>query len=112
MSRPTFYKKSKFLRTRRVRAKASGTSVRPRLAVFRALKSIHAQLIDDVIGTTLCAVFERDLSAAQKKEPKTKRAEYAGALLAQRAQKKGIHSVVFDRRGNKYHGRVKAFADA
>lgn len=97
---------------RRVRARIEGVDTCPRLALFRGLKSVSAQLIDDVHGITLCSVTERELSAAEKKGTKTKRAECAGALLAKKAKEKKIVSVVFDRRGNKYHGRVKAFADA
>lgn len=112
MSRPQLHKKSKFLRVRRVRARITGTATRPRLTVLRGLKSISAQLIDDVKGSTLCAVSERELSLAEKKGTKTERAERSGLLLAKKAVAKGLSSVVFDRRGNKYHGRVKAFADA
>ena len=112
MSRPTLYNKSKLLRIRRVRARIIGASDRPRLALFRGLKGVSAQLIDDGSGKTLCAVSERELSATELKGTKTERAQCAGTLLAKKAKKVGIALVVFDRRGNRYHGRVKAFADA
>jgi large subunit ribosomal protein L18 len=97
-------------RHRRVRAKISGTAERPRLAVYRSNRSIVAQVIDDRSGHTLAAASSLDKSLA-----KTKRAEApaaVGKLVGERAKAAGITTVVFDRGGYLYHGRVKALADA
>ena len=96
-------------RRRRVRAKVRGTAERPRLAVFRSNKGVQAQLIDDVAGHTLAAVnwTEKDLRELGRMEQATR----AGELLAARAKEAGVESVVFDRGGYRYHGRVKALAD-
>jgi len=100
-------------RHKRVRKKIVGLASRPRLCVFRSLNHLYAQLIDDSTGKTLVSVST--LEAALKSEPdrvsKTKKAELAGALIAQRAVEKGIKRVVFDRGGYQYHGRVKALAE-
>jgi large subunit ribosomal protein L18 len=96
-------------RRRRVRAKVRGTAERPRLAVFRSNKGVQAQLIDDVNGHTLAAVnwTEKDLRELGRME----QASRAGGLLAERAKGAGVETVVFDRGGYRYHGRVKALAD-
>jgi large subunit ribosomal protein L18 len=96
-------------RRRRVRAKVRGTVERPRLSVFRSNRGIGAQLIDDVSGHTLAAVnwTEGDLKGLKAME----QAKKAGELLAERAKSAGVESVVFDRGGYRYHGRVKALAD-
>ena len=96
-------------RRRRVRAKVSGTAERPRIAVFRSNRGIHAQLIDDVAGRTLAAVSwtESDLRGLKPMEQAGK----AGELLAERAKAAGVDSALFDRGGYRYHGKVKAFAD-
>ena len=96
-------------RRRRVRAKVQGTAERPRISVFRSNRGIFAQLIDDDAGRTLAAVnwTESDLSSLRGAEQATR----AGALLAERAKAAGIQTVVFDRGGYQYHGRVKALAD-
>jgi large subunit ribosomal protein L18 len=96
-------------RRRRVRAKVSGTAVRPRISVFRSNRGISAQLVDDVAGHTLAAVSwtEAELRSMQSME----QAAEAGKLLAARAKAAGIESAVFDRGGYQYHGRVKAFAE-
>jgi large subunit ribosomal protein L18 len=96
-------------RRRRVRAKVRGTADRPRLSVFRSNRGIGAQLIDDVAGHTVAAVnwTEGDLKSLKAMEQATK----AGQLLAERAKAAGVESVVFDRGGYRYHGRVKALAD-
>ena len=96
-------------RRRRVRAKVSGTAARPRLAVFRSNRGIGAQLIDDVQGHTLAAVnwTEGDLKTLARMD----QAKRAGELLAERAKAAGVETVVFDRGGYRYHGRVKALAD-
>src|SRR5690242_19714113 len=96
-------------RRRRVRAKVRGTAERPRLAVFRSNRGITAQLIDDVAGHTLAAVnwTEADIKGLGRDEQPKK----VGELIAKRAKDAGIDTVVFDRGGYKYHGRVKALAD-
>src|SRR3954447_15491945 len=96
-------------RRRRVRAKVSGTAVRPRISVFRSNRGITAQLVDDVAGHTLAAVSwtEADLRDKKPMEQCTE----AGKLLAERAKAAGIESAVFDRGGYQYHGRVKALAE-
>jgi large subunit ribosomal protein L18 len=96
-------------RRRRVRAKVRGTAERPRLSVFRSNRGIGAQLIDDVSGHTLAAVnwTEGDLKGLKAME----QAKKAGEVLAERAKSAGVESVVFDRGGYRYHGRVKALAD-
>lgn len=92
-----------------VRGKISGTKQRPRLTVFRSNKQIYAQLIDDVEGRTLVSASSLALEAAgAKKEIAAK----VGELIAQRAKEAGVESVVFDRNGYLYHGRIKELADA
>jgi large subunit ribosomal protein L18 len=100
---------SRLRRRRRVRAKVRGTAERPRLSVFRSNRGIQAQLIDDVAGRTLAAVnwTEGDLKGLKTMEQASK----AGQLLAERGKAAGVESVVFDRGGYRYHGRVKALAD-
>ena len=100
---------SRLRRRRRVRAKVHGTSERPRLSVFRSNRGIGAQLIDDVAGHTLAAVTwtEGDLKGLGRME----QAKKAGELLAERAKATGVETVIFDRGGYRYHGRVKALAD-
>ncbi len=97
-------------RRRRVRAKVSGTASRPRISVFRSNQGICAQLIDDTAGRTLAAVnwYEPDLRKLGKPE-RTKR---AGETLAERAKAAGVAEAVFDRGGYRYHGHVRAFAEA
>lgn len=97
-------------RKRRVRAKISGTSARPRLTVFRSNKHISAQLIDDEKGVTLLTVSDQHIKNA--KGTKTKRALAVGKLLSDKAKRKKVKAVVFDRGAYRYHGRVKALADA
>jgi large subunit ribosomal protein L18 len=97
-------------RRRRVRAKVSGTPERPRISVFRSNRGLSAQLIDDVSGRTLAAVewYEPELRELKKPE-RTKR---AGQALAERAKAAGVERAVFDRGGYRYHGHVRAFAEA
>src|SRR5688500_13359671 len=96
-------------RRRRVRAKVRGTAARPRISVFRSNRGIFAQLIDDDGGRTLAAVnwTEADLRTLKPMD----QARKAGELLADRAKAAGVESVVFDRGGYQYHGRVKALAE-
>ena len=100
---------SRLRRRRRVRAKVQGTAERPRLSVFRSNRGIGAQLIDDVAGHTLAAVnwTEGDLKGLKSMD----QAKKAGELLAERGKAAGVETVVFDRGGYRYHGRVKALAD-
>ena len=97
-------------RRRRVRAKISGTATRPRISVFRSNQGLSAQLIDDSSGNTLAAVnwYEPELRSLAKPE-RTKR---AGETLAERAKAAGVSEAVFDRGGYRYHGHVRAFAEA
>ena len=99
-------------RHERIRLHLAGTQDRPRLAVFRSLNHIYAQVIDDASGTTLAAAstVEKDLRGS--KTTKTEEAAVVGRLLAERAKAAGIEHVVFDRAGFRYHGRVKSLADA
>ncbi len=107
-------KATRKIRHRRVRQKVTGTMSRPRLCVFRSLKHIHAQLIDDSKGQTLVSMSTLDSQIRSKTNGivKSNKAEEVGTLLAERALNKGIKQVVFDRGGYKYHGRVKALAEA
>ena len=91
----------------RVRARMSGNTEKPRLIVFRSIKHITAQLIDDSTGKTLAS--SHDLKA--KKGSKIERAKEVGTKLAEAAKKAGLETCVFDRNGYKYHGRIKALAD-
>ncbi|MCC6731527.1 MAG: 50S ribosomal protein L18 [Chthonomonadales bacterium] len=101
-------------RHRRVRAKVQGTAERPRLNVFRSLKHIYAQLIDDDAGSTLATASSVEPGLREQKVVggAVGGAEAVGTLIAQRALEKGIQRVVFDRGGFMYHGRVKSLADA
>ena len=94
----------------RIRKKMSGTAARPRLAVFRSVKHIYAQVIDDRSGTTLVSASTAEKGAANGGN--VAGATTIGKLVAERAKEKGISAVVFDRGGFLYHGRVKALADA
>ena len=102
------------LRHKRVRRKVTGTMSCPRLCVFRSLNHIHAQLIDDSGARTLVSMNTLDTDVRDKTDrmAKSKKAELIGTLLAERALEKGIKRVVFDRGGYRYHGRVKALAEA
>ena len=102
------------IRHRRVRRKVTGIISRPRLCVFRSLNHIYAQLIDDSRGQTLVSMSTLDSQVRSKTDGmgKSKKAGIVGTLLAEKALNKGIKQVVFDRGGYKYHGRVKALAEA
>jgi len=111
----TFVKQSR--RTRRalsVRSHIRSTSTHPRLSVSRSSKHISAQVIDDVKGVTLAHISStaKSLVASLKGKTKTERAKFIGTEIARMAKEKGIESVVFDRGFARYHGRVKALADA
>jgi large subunit ribosomal protein L18 len=95
----------------RIRRKLSGTEARPRLAVFRSVAHIYAQVIDDTKGATIVSASSVDKDG-KAKGGNVAAAKAIGKLVAERAKEKGIKSVVFDRGGYQYHGRVKALADA
>jgi len=107
-------RESRLVRHKRIRKKISGTPEKPRLSVYRSEKHIYAQIIDDVNGRTLVAAstVEKALREKLQKTWNVDAAKEVGKLVAERAIAKGIKDVVFDRGGFKYHGRVKALADA
>jgi len=96
----------------RVRRKVSGTTERPRLSVFRSLKHIHAQIIDDTAGATLGAATSLEKGLVEGSTGNITAAAAVGKALAERAVAQGVSKVVFDRSGRPFHGRVKALADA
>lgn len=96
----------------RIRQRIKGTAQRPRVAVFRSLKHISAQVIDDAAGHTLVSASSSEKKAGVGSGGNVAGAKEIGKLLAQRAKEKGIVKVVFDRGGYAYHGRIKALADA
>ena len=100
-------------RHRRIRKNLNGTSERPRFDVFRSSKHIYVQIIDDTKGVTLvsASTVEKEIMAAVEGKTKTEAAKIVGEIAAQRAKANGIDTVVFDRGGYIYHGRVKAVAD-
>lgn len=95
-------------RIQRVRAKVTGTAKRPRLAVYRSLRYLSGQVINDETGNTVASVHQRELKGKGKP---VELAAKLGSLLAEKAKKAGVEEVVFDRRSYKYHGKVKAFAE-
>jgi large subunit ribosomal protein L18 len=98
-------------RHERVRLTVSGTGERPRLAVFRSVKQIYAQVIDDRSGRTLVSASSLETELRGAGGSKSDRARSVGALLAQRAKDAGVQRVVFDRAGFRYHGRVRSLAE-
>jgi len=94
-----------------IRRKISGTTQKPRLAVFRSNTDIYVQLIDDVNGKTLAAASSKDKDIAAQAGTKIEKSKMVGAALARKASELGIAAVVFDRGGYLYHGRVKSVAD-
>jgi len=105
---------ARYRRHARVKLKVKGTSSRPRLCVFRSLNHIYAQIIDDSQGRTLASASTLDPEARGETNGKNKagKAELVGAMVAKRALSQGVNQVAFDRGGYKYHGRVKALAEA
>ena len=99
---------------RKLRNRFSGTAERPRLAVFRSNNHMYAQIIDDTVGNTLVAAstVEKEVSAELEKTNNVEAAAYLGTVIAKRAIEKGINTVVFDRGGFIYQGKIKALADA
>ena len=103
--------KSRLRRQVRGRKKISGTSERPRLVVTRSTKHITVQVVDDLVGKTLASASTMEGDLRSFEGDKTAKAKKVGELVAARAKELGVDSVVFDRAGNKYHGRVAALAD-
>lgn len=99
----------RIVRTRRA---VSGTTVRPRLTVYKSLNHIYAQVIDDLSGKTVASASTVEKKLGLEKTGNSAAAEKVGVAIAERAKAKGVNAVVFDRRGFKFHGRVKALADA
>jgi large subunit ribosomal protein L18 len=99
-------------RHQRIRLHLAGTEGRPRLAVFRSLNHIYAQVIDDASGTTLAAASTVEKELKGSKQTKSEEAAVVGKLVAERAKAAGVERVVFDRAGFRYHGRIKSLADA
>ena len=100
-------------RHKRIRNKISGTPERPRLSVFRSTRHIYAQIIDDVNGVTLVAAstMEKDIAEAVKEMTKSEQAKYVGSTIGRRAIEKGVTTVVFDRSGYLYMGRLESLAE-
>lgn len=107
-------RKARDRRRTHVRLKVVGTPERPRLNVYRSLNQIYAQIIDDSVGHTLASAstIDREIEGQLAGMARTAQAEVVGRVVAERALAKGIQKVVFDRAGYKYHGRVKALAEA
>ncbi|TLX77512.1 50S ribosomal protein L18 [Labilibacter sediminis] len=97
---------------RNIRGKISGTTEKPRMSVFRSNKQIAVQVVDDITGKTLIAASSLEKDIASAKGTKGEQAAKVGALIAEKAKSAGIETVVFDRNGYLYHGRVKQLADA
>jgi len=95
----------------RIRKKISGEAAKPRLTIFRSNSDIYAQLIDDNNGVTIAAASSRQKDIAAQKVPKTEKSKLVGEAIAKKAGELGIKTVVFDRNGYIYHGRVKAVAE-
>jgi large subunit ribosomal protein L18 len=103
--------KSRLRRQVRGRKKISGTAERPRLVVTRSSKHITVQVVDDLVGKTLASASTMEVDLRSYEGDKTAKAKKVGELVAARAKELGVDSVVFDRAGNKYHGRIAALAD-
>jgi large subunit ribosomal protein L18 len=99
-------------RHQRIRLRMTGTTGRPRLAVFRSLNQIYAQVIDDSNGRTLASASSLEKGTRDLTATKSEQAKVVGRLVAERARAAGVEQVVFDRAGFRYHGRVRALADA
>ena len=103
---------SRLRRQVRGRKRVSGTAERPRLVVTRSSKHITVQVVDDLVGRTLASASTMETDVRSTEGDKSDKARTVGRLVAERARAQGVESVVFDRAGNKYHGRVAALADA
>lgn len=95
-----------------IRKRISGTGAQPRLSIYKSLNHMYAQVIDDLSGRTIAAASTAEKALKVEKTGNAKAAEAVGTLIAERAKSKGVSAVVFDRSGFRYHGRVKALADA
>lgn len=106
--------KQRELRHKRLRKKISGTNEKPRLCVYRSLKNLSVQLIDDVNGKTILSLstFNKSVKGETGYGGNTKSAEILGRLFAREAKNKGLRKIVFDKGGRCFHGRIKAFADS
>jgi len=104
-------RKARQRRHLRLRKKVSGSAIRPRLVVTRSARHITAQVVDDGIGQTLVSASTLEADLRGSNDDKTAKARKVGELIAERAKAAGLDAVVFDRGGNKYHGRVAAVAD-
>lgn len=111
MHAPKNREQRRYRRHLRVRQSVSGTPERPRLVVYRSLKHIYAQLVDDTRGVAIMGVSDNSEGIAVEGAGKVGKAQAVGKLLAEKAKAAGIAKVVFDRAGYQYHGRVKAVAD-
>ena len=107
-------KNRRVIRHNRLRSKISGTPQRPRLAVYRSISHIYAQLIDDVEGNTIASAssLENELRTQGKEPGKISISKVVGESIGKKAKDKGISEIVFDRGGYKYHGRIRSFAEA
>lgn len=102
-------------RTRRrigIRKRVSGTGETPRLSIYRSLRHVYVQVVNDLDGTTICAASTMDKEFSGESTGNVEAAKAVGKLIAERAKSKGVEKVVFDRGGFRYHGRVQALADA
>ena len=104
--------RSRLRRQMRGRKKISGTAERPRLVVTRSAKHISVQVVDDLVGKTLASASTMEADVRSFAGDKTEKSKKVGLLVAERAKAAGVEDVVFDRAGNKYHGRIAALADA
>ena len=113
MSRITTHRQARSRRHLRLRRRLKGTSERPRLSVFRSLNHIYVQVVDDTTGVTLAAAstLENSIIEEVKSSDKSAKSKKVGSTIAERAKEKGVTSVVFDRGGYRYHGRVQALAE-
>lgn len=113
MAKPSKKAAARKRRHARIRVRVHGTAERPRLNVFRSLRHIHAQIIDDTVGHTMLGLSTSDsgLAGRIKGKAQIEQAKIVGEELAKRALEQGIQEIVFDRGGYKYHGRVKALAE-
>ncbi|MEM8757914.1 MAG: 50S ribosomal protein L18 [Planctomycetota bacterium] len=111
MNKNKLKQKRQWRRRKGLRKAIQGTAAKPRLAVFRSLNHIYAQVIDDMEGVTIAAASTRDKGVSAGKTGNAEAAKAVGAALAQKAKAKGVEAVVFDRGGFRFHGRVKALAD-
>ncbi len=110
--RPEIKKERRAKRKRSIRKKISGNQERPRLSVFKSNKHIYVQVIDDVSGTTLVAASSGEKGFEKPDGDKKSTAAKVGLMIAEKCKKKGIETVIFDRSGYPFHGRVKSLADA